>query len=68
MYDRTIALVISNITVTLAISQLADFKYRRIMLSGFFLISSVIFINDTIFHEDTKIHTINSVKTYNLLY
>ncbi|WP_237252715.1 DUF6077 domain-containing protein [Turicibacter bilis] len=68
VYDRTIALVISNITVTLAISQLADFKYRRIMLSGFFLISSVIFINDTIFHEDTKIHTINSVKTYNLLY
>lgn len=68
VYDRTIVLVISTIPLTLALAQIVQLKYKRILFSGLFMIGSVIFVNDIFFHENTKIHTPESVKAYDLMY
>lgn len=68
VYDRTIILIISITTIALAMAQLVQLKYNRLIIGGVFIISNVIFINDTVFNENVKLHTLDSLKAYDLLY
>ena len=68
VYDRTIILIISTVTITLAMKQLLNLKIRKYRLLFITSLAIIIFLNDVSFNSMKKIHTVQSAKTYDLIY
>lgn len=68
VYDRTVILIISTVTITLAMKQLLNLKIGKYGLLFITLLAIIIFLNDVSFNSVKKIHTVQSAKTYDLIY